>query len=134
MDSLDPAGQEAADQLLTMIGDFRFLKDDIRGTCAGYFLLVDLSWFPRLCFLAHINCEKLRDYLWRFERGNRAELQELFGEAQTVLPFLAEEGQLISPSLGNNCGERFYTTGPTVERASNPGNVICRMPVERVLA
>jgi hypothetical protein len=99
-ESLDQAGREAADQLLTMIGDFRFLREDIRGTCAAYFLLIDISWFPRLCFLAHINCEKLRAYLWRFEGRSKHELQELFEDTQRALPFLVEKKQLISPSFG----------------------------------
>ena len=98
-ESLDRAGREAAEQLLTMIGDFRFLREDIRGTCAAYFLLVDISWFPRLCFLAHINCEKLRAYLWQFEGRDKHELQELFDETQRVLPFLVKTKQPISPSF-----------------------------------
>jgi hypothetical protein len=98
MESLDSTGRKAADQLLTMIGDFRFLKDDIRGTCAGYFLLVDLLWFPHLCFLANINCEKLRDYLWRGEGRNWKDSQKLFDDAQTALPFLANEGQVTTSS------------------------------------
>jgi hypothetical protein len=97
-ESLDAAGREAADQLLTMIGDFTFLKEDIRGTCAGYFLLVDNSWFPHLCFLAHVNCETLRAYLWHFKAGNRHELPELFDDTQRVFPFLVEEGYLPDTS------------------------------------
>jgi hypothetical protein len=93
--SLDRAGREAADQLLTMIGDFRFLKEDIQGICAAFFLLIDISWFPHVCFLAHINCEKLRAYLWRLEGRNKHELQELFDNTQRALPFLVKQKQLI---------------------------------------
>jgi hypothetical protein len=115
MESLDSTGQKAADQLLTMIGDFRFLKDDIRGTCAGYFLLVDLLWFPHLCFLAHINCEKLRDYLWRGDGRNREELQELFDDQQTVLPFPAKERQVIPLSGCASGGKSLCTATPVAE-------------------
>jgi hypothetical protein len=40
---LDRTGRVAVDQLMTMIGDMRFRKDSIWGTCARYFLLIDLS-------------------------------------------------------------------------------------------
>jgi hypothetical protein len=115
MDSLDPEGQEAADQLLTMISDFRFLKEDIRGTCAGYFLLVDLLWFPHLCFLAHINCEKLRDHLRRCQGTSTEELQGLSDDAQTAFPFLAKEGQETTSNFCTSCGESLHTTAPAAE-------------------
>jgi hypothetical protein len=74
-----------ADKLMTMIDDMQFRKDSIWGTCARYFLLIDLSWFPQLCFSAQINSEKLRAYLWLCERG---EIEHIFDDAETVVPFL----------------------------------------------
>lgn len=82
---LDRTGRVAVDQLMTMIADMRFRKDSIWGTCARYFLLIDLSWFPRLCFSAQLNSEKLRAYLWLCERG---ELEDIFDDGQTVMPFI----------------------------------------------
>jgi hypothetical protein len=61
---LDCTGRVAADKLMTMIEDMRF---------------------PRLCFAAQINSEKLRAYLWLCERG---EIEHIFDDAETVVPFL----------------------------------------------
>jgi hypothetical protein len=90
MTDLDLAGTNAADQLLTMIGDLRFLKNDFRGMCAGFFLLVDQSWFPRLCFSANVNPEKLREYLWQLEGRKGEECQNTFDDPQMLLPFSTE--------------------------------------------
>ena len=87
---LDCTGRDATDKLMTMIDDMRFRKDSIWGTCARYFLLIDLSWFPQLCLSAQINSEKLRAYLWLCERG---EIKHIFGDAGTVVPFLRKRGQ-----------------------------------------
>ena len=84
---LDSRGTEAADQIMTLISDMRFSKDNIRGTCARYFVLVDLSWFPELCFAAHINCVKLREYLWRVERGAGSESENTVEDVQAAFPF-----------------------------------------------
>ena len=93
MRDLDAAGRDSADQRLTMIGDMRFLKGTVRGTCARYFLLIDVSWFPKLCFSAHINCETLRAYLWRCESGQKDEIENTSDDAQTALPFPEVKGQ-----------------------------------------
>ena len=73
-----------------MIDDMQFRKDSIWGTCARYFLLIDLSWFPQLCLSAQINSEKLRAYLWLCERG---ELEIVFDNAHILLPFVRKEGK-----------------------------------------
>ena len=73
-----------------MIGDMRFRKESFWGICARYFLLIDLAWFSQLCVVAQINSEKLRACLWLCERG---ELENIFDDAQTVLPFVRKKGQ-----------------------------------------
>ena len=85
LEDLDGTGRVATNKLMMMIDDMRFRRDSIWGTCARYFLLIDLSWFPRLCFAAQINSEKLRAYLWLCER---AEIKHIFDDAETVVPFL----------------------------------------------
>jgi hypothetical protein len=91
--ALDAKGRDSADQLLTMIGDMRFCEDNIRATCARYFLLIDICWFPRLCFLANINCEKLREYLWRVEKGEEGELENAANDTQSSFCFANREDQ-----------------------------------------
>jgi hypothetical protein len=63
MADLDARGRDSADQLLTMIGDMQFCKEDIRGTFARYFLFIENTWFCKLCFAARIDAGKLRSYL-----------------------------------------------------------------------
>ena len=96
---LDCTGRDATDKLMTMIDDMRFRKDSIWGTCARYFLLIDLSWFPQLCLSAQINSEKLRAYLWLCERG---EIKDIFDDAGTVVPFLRKKGQSTSTQHTEN--------------------------------
>ena len=62
MADLDATGRDSADQLMTMIGDMKFCKGDIRGTCARYFVFIDNAWFCELCLSAHIHSGKLRNY------------------------------------------------------------------------
>jgi hypothetical protein len=81
MGNLDTAGRDAADKLTTMIGDMRFMKDSISGFCARYFLLIDATWFPKLCLSAQINSAMLRFYLWRVQSG---EVDELANAAEAV--------------------------------------------------
>jgi hypothetical protein len=101
---LDCAGRDATDKLMTMIDDMRFRKDSIWGTCARYFLLIDLSWFPQLCLLAQINSEKLRAYLWLCERG---EIKLIFDDAGTVVPFLRKRRQ----SAGTQPADKVVPSG-----------------------
>ena len=96
---LDCTGRDATDKLMTMIDDMRFRKDSIWGTCARYFLLIDLSWFPQLCLSAQINSEKLRAYLWLCERG---EIKHIFDDAGTVVPFLRTRGQSTGTQHAEN--------------------------------
>jgi hypothetical protein len=63
MADLDARGRDSADQLLTMIGDMQFFKEDIRGTCARYLLFIENAWFCKLCSAARIDSGKLRNYL-----------------------------------------------------------------------
>ncbi len=79
---LDEIGRDAADQLLTMIGDMQFCKGDIRGTCARYFLFIDTEWFCKLCLAANIDCRKLQNYLLSIEKGSAGELDEAFDDPQ----------------------------------------------------
>src|ERR1700722_6092942 len=92
MGNLDAVGRDAADKLMTMIGDMRFIEDTIWGTVARFFLLIDAVWFPQLCFSAQINSAMLRAYLWRVERGEEGELENVAYAAQTVFPFPKNEG------------------------------------------
>lgn len=85
MADLDADGTNAADQLMTMMGDIQFRKDSVWGTYARYVLLVDTSLFPRLCFLAQINGEQLRAHLWSCERGENAATEKNLDQAE--LPF-----------------------------------------------
>jgi hypothetical protein len=96
---LDCTGRDATDKLMTMIDDMRFRKDSIWGTCARYFLLIDLSWFPHLCLSAQINSEKLRAYLRLCERG---EIKHIFDDAGTVVPFVRTRGQSIGTQHAEN--------------------------------
>ena len=96
---LDCTGRDATEKLMTMIDDMRFRKDSIWGTCARYFLLIDLSWFPQLCLSAQINSEKLRAYLWLCERG---EINHIFDDADTAVPFLRKRGQSIGTQHTEN--------------------------------
>jgi len=110
---LDWAGRDATDKLMTMIDDMRFRKDSIWGTCARYFLLIDLSWFPQLCLSAQINSEKLRAYLWLCERG---EIKHIFDDAGTVVPFLRKRGQ-----SGTQPTDKVVPSGPfAATKKSNP--------------
>ena len=85
MADLDEEGKSAADQLLTMMGDMQFQKDSVWGTYARYVLLVDTSFFLRLCFLAQINGEQLRAHLWSCERGENSASGRNVDQAE--LPF-----------------------------------------------
>jgi hypothetical protein len=85
MAELDAKGKDAIDQLMTMMGDLQFRKDSVWGTYARYVLLVDTSLFPWLCFLAQINCEKLRAHLWGCEQGENGDPESDLRQAE--LPF-----------------------------------------------
>jgi hypothetical protein len=120
MGDLDATGRDSADQIMTMIGDLRFAKDNIRGTCARYFLFIDILWFSRLCLSAHVNCAQLRNYLWAVEQAEAAELENSFAESQASF-FLArcedrQECALNSPLFARCepiCANNARTEGHT---------------------
>jgi hypothetical protein len=96
MGNLDAAGRDAADKLTTMIGDMRFMKDSISGFCAHYFLLIDATWFPQLCFSAQINGAMLRFYLWRVQRGEEDELANVSAAVQLDFSFSKDEAKPLA--------------------------------------
>jgi hypothetical protein len=100
--NLDASGRDAAEKLMTMIGDMRFLKDIIWGTCARYFLLIDGSWFPRVCSSAQINSAMLRTYLLRVESGEEGECEPVADATQSIFLFPKNEGMqaaTLSPAF-----------------------------------
>jgi hypothetical protein len=99
MAGLDETGRDAANQLLTMIGDMQFCKGDIRGTCARYFLFIDTEWFCKLCLRANIDCGKLHNYLLSMEKGAAGELDDAFVDPQGSFCFPKYE----EPATGALC-------------------------------
>jgi hypothetical protein len=89
---LDPQGRDSLDSIMTMIGDMRFRKDTIEGVCARYFLLVDLSVLQNLCAAAHLNFDKLQDYIRRCDCEGVDESTVASRVPQAVFPFAREEG------------------------------------------
>ena len=96
---LDEIGRDAADQLLTMIGDMQFCKGDIRGTCARYFFFIDTEWFCKLCRAANIDCRKLQSYLLSMEKAAAGELGDAFDDPQGSFCFPKYE----EPATGAPC-------------------------------
>src|SRR5579863_8519821 len=90
LSDLDLRGRDSLDLIMTMIGDMRFRSDSIQGTCARYFLLIDLSVIQNLCVSAHINCDKLRDYIRRCDSIEGGESRRVSDDRQTALSFLKE--------------------------------------------
>jgi hypothetical protein len=88
---LDLRGRDSLDLIMTMIGDLRFRNDRVEGTCARYFLLVDLSVVQHLCVSAHINCDKLRDYARRCDSLEGRELIGGSDSRQTDTSLFAKE-------------------------------------------
>jgi hypothetical protein len=125
MGHLDPQGRDSAERLMTMIGDMKFRKDNIEGTCARYFLLIDLSWFPQICFSAQINCAKLREYLWCVERGEEGPLENAVDDVQIALPFRGDEGQAADAS-GSSFEARWQVAHPMACRPAGGLNFHAR--------
>jgi hypothetical protein len=96
MADLDVKGMDAADQLMTMIGDLRFCRHDIRGTCARYFCFIDTVWLSHLCFSANIDCGRLQTYLRGIDHEGANELDDTFDDAQMSLCFPKNEDQPAS--------------------------------------
>ncbi len=93
---LDQQGRNSLDSIMTMIGDLRLRKGSIEGTCARYFLFVDLSVLRNLCASAHIDCDKLREYIRRFDCADVGESEAVSDDPQTAFPFVREEGPRTS--------------------------------------
>src|SRR5579863_836598 len=91
LSDLDLRGRDSLDLIMTMIGDLRFRSDSIQGTCARYFLLIDLSVVRNLCISAHINCDKLRDYIRRCDSTEGGESRPVSDDRQTALSFFKEK-------------------------------------------
>jgi hypothetical protein len=92
LSDLDQQGRVSLDLILTLIGDLRFRKDRIEGTCARYFLLVDSSVVQNLCASAHIDCDKLRDHVRRLECADVNESGVILDDQQSSFAFLAGNG------------------------------------------
>jgi hypothetical protein len=91
---LDLHGRNSLDLIMTMIGDMQFRSDSINGTCARYFLLVDLSILQNLCVSAHIDCDKLRDHICRCDRVEVDKSNAIYHDRQTGFLFAREEEPL----------------------------------------
>lgn len=87
MADLDRMGRDSADQLMTMIGDLKFCKNDIRGTCARYFIFVDTAWFCKLCLAAHIDCGKLHNHLVAVDNEATDKSNDTLDDAQASFCF-----------------------------------------------
>jgi hypothetical protein len=99
MAGLDEIGRNAADQLLTMIGDMQFCKEDIRGTCARYFFFIDTEWFCKLCRAANLDCRKLHNYLLSMEKRAADDLDGALDDPQGSFCFPKYE----EPATGALC-------------------------------
>ena len=106
MASLDKIGRDAVDQLMTMIGDLQFCRQDIRGTCARYFCFVDTLWLSHLCFSAHIDYESLQTHLRGIGHEGASESDYAFADAQLSFCFLENEDDLIG-ALKSSPGTQF---------------------------
>ena len=106
MADLDARGRDAADQLMTMIGDLQFCRHDIRGTCARYFCFIDTVWLSHLCFSAHIDYGSLQTYLRGIDHEGASELGNAFEDAQMSFCFLENEDEPIG-ALKSSPGTQF---------------------------
>src|ERR1700722_15364160 len=114
MAELDAKGRESADQLLTMIGDMQFCKEDIRGTLARYFLFVENTWFCKLCSAARIDPGKLRNYLLGIDIEPTDKLNNNCSNSQASFCFPENENQL-APAIYSE------TATPSETRSANNG-------------
>ena len=108
MADLDARGRDSADQLLTMIGDLQFFKEDIRGTCARYLLFIENEWFCKLCSAARIDSGKLRNYLLCFDMEATDRSQDTCGDPQASFCF---------PENENQSARAIYSTTATVTQS-----------------
>ena len=122
MAGLDAMGRDAADQLLTMIGDMQFCKEDIRGTCARYFFFIDTEWFCKLCRAANIDCRKLQNYLLSMEKAAAGEPDDAFVDPQGSFRFPKYE-ELAASAL-RAAAETQAETRPETVPENNTNNEI----------
>jgi len=106
---LDEDGRNALELIMMLIGDMRFRKGRIEGTCARYFLLIDNSWVPKNCFLARLNCTKMREYLWQCDFAETDGIERHSENSQIALLFPEQEkqrGRIQDLALGDrsDCG------------------------------
>lgn len=129
MAELDAKGRDSADQLMTMIGDMKYCKGDIRGTCARYFVFIDNTWFRDLCLAAHIHFGKLWNYLWCIDNGTADDSYDTFDDPQASICFPKNEDHpartLYSPAAtesetlcANNAESesREAGSGPSIQK------------------
>ncbi len=120
LSDLDPQGRTSLDLILTLIGDLRFRRDQIEGTCARYFLLVDSSVVQNLCASAHIDCDKLRDHVRRLECGDANESGVILDDLQSSFAFLAGNG--LSSSAQASLLDAQLKSDSDMERARFSAN------------
>jgi hypothetical protein len=89
---------------MTMIGDLQFCRNDIRGTCARYFFLIDRAWFWKLCLAAHIDFRKLHSYLLAIDNEEADKSYNTFDDPQASFCF---------PENENHSGGVFYSEAAT---------------------
>jgi len=92
LSDLDLPGRISLDLIMTMICDLRFCIGRIEGTCARYFLLVDLSVLHSLCASANLNCDKVRHYIQQFDCVEPDEPKAIAAIKQASFQFLNNEG------------------------------------------
>ena len=129
MADLDARGRDSADQLLTMMGDMQFCKEDIRGTCARYFLFIENAWFYKLCSAARIDPDKLRNHLLEIDMGvtdksyntcNDSQASFCFPEngnqsARAIYPATATQSETHSANNGGN-EDQIFRSGPSLQK------------------
>jgi hypothetical protein len=116
MTDLDARGMDAADQLMTLIGDLHCCKEDIRGTCARYFCFVDTLWLLHLCDSAHIDFVKLRTYLRDGENEISSELDQALDDAQASFDFPKIEDQPAGLIKGEQTDRHTGGYGPSNQK------------------
>lgn len=127
LDDLDSQGRLSLDLIMTMIGDMRFRADRIEGTCARYFLLVDLSVLRSLCASAHLDCDKVRHHILRFDTTDSQESVPTPDVPQTDFHFPIENNE---PSSGQEFLSRTRLhSDPQTEQTARWIEAGCRSPL-----
>jgi hypothetical protein len=113
MADLDARGRDSADQLLTMMGDMQFCKEDIRGTCARYFLFIENAWFYKLCSAARVDPEKLRNHLLEIDMEVTDKSYNTCDDSQASFFF---------PENGNQSARAIYSATATQSETRSANN------------